>query len=90
MADQNLRKMLEQLHEELDRTGSVDAQGRQLLHDVSVDIRELLDRSGDETLQTDDSLLERLQDAIDHLEITHPTLTMALSEIMKILNNAGI
>lgn len=90
MAEQKLRKLLEQLHEELDRTGSVDAGGRKLLQDVSADIRELLDRSGDEAVQMDESLLERLQDAIDHLEITHPTLTMALSEIMKILNNAGI
>ena len=88
MADNNLSKLLEQLHAELDHTEAVDDKGRELLRALNADIEKLLERS--ESGQSDDSLLERLQESIDHFEVTHPALTSALSNIVSILNNAGI
>jgi len=88
MTDNNLGKLLEQLHNELDNTEAVDEKGRELLRTLNADIQELLERS--EGKQSDDSLLERWQDAIDHFEATHPELTSALSHLMTALNNAGI
>ena len=88
MADNNLSKLLEQLHAELDHTEAVDDKGRELLRALNTDIEKLLERS--ESGESDDSLLERLQESIDHFEITHPALTSALSNIVSILNNAGI
>ena len=88
MADKKLTKLLEQLHNELDNTDAVDEKGRELLRALNADIEELLERS--EGGQSDESLLERLQESIDHFEVTHPTLTAALSHIMNALNNAGI
>ncbi|MGZ9165848.1 MAG: DUF4404 family protein [Anaerolineales bacterium] len=90
MPDENLRKILEQLHDELERTESVDESGDELLRHLNADIRSLLKRSGKAEVEPDDSVLERLQDAIDHFEVTHPTLTTMLSEMMTILSNAGI
>ena len=87
MTDQNLRTLLEGLHEELQRTESVDEKGRTLLRDLDADIRALLERSGE---SGGASVLKSLQSAMDHFEITHPKLTMALSEMMTALNNAGI
>lgn len=87
MSDENLRKLLEQLHQELEHTESVDEKGNELLRHLNADIRDLLERS---EVKTDDSMLERLQDTIDHFEVTHPTLTTMLSEMMTILSNAGI
>jgi len=88
MTDNKLSKLLEQLHNELDSTEDVDEKGRELLRALNADIEELLERS--EGGQSDDSLLERLQESIDHFEVTHPTLTSALSHIMTALSNAGI
>ena len=88
MSDKNLTELLEQLHDELDGTQSVDEKGRELLRALNVDIQELLERSEDG--QSADSMIERLQDTIDHFEATHPALTSTLSNIMNILNNAGI
>jgi len=90
MPDENLRKILEQLHDELERTESVDETGDELLRHLNEDIRSLLKRSGRAEVQADDSVLERLQNAVDHFEVTHPTLTTLLSEMMTILSNAGI
>jgi chromosome segregation ATPase len=91
MADPNLRELLEQLHKELERTETVDEKGNEMLRHLDADIRTLLKRSGTDTeLDTDESVLERLQDTIDHFEATHPRLTTVLSEMMTILSNAGI
>ena len=89
MTDQNLRELLEQLHNELERTEAVDESGRERLRHLDADIRSLLKRSGEEA-ETDESMRERLQDAIDHFEATHPRLSLMLSEMMTILSNAGI
>jgi hypothetical protein len=90
MTDNNLRTLLEGLHDELQRIESVDEKGRTLLRDLDADIRGLLQRSGEEDAQTDESLLDHFRSVMDHFEITHPKLTLALSEMMNALSNAGI
>ena len=87
MTDQNLQSLLEKLHDELQHVESVDDKGRDLLRGIDVEIRGLLDRSGE---SAGTSLSESLQSALDHFEITHPKLTMAISEMLNALNNAGI
>ena len=90
MTDEKLRTLLEQLHEELERTQSVDEKGLELLRDLTTDMRGLIERTGDEGMHTNETVLQRLQTAISHLEVTHPALTQALSEMMTVLSNAGI
>ena len=87
MTDQPLRDLLGKLHDELQRIESVDEKGRDLLRDLDTDIRALLERSGE---AGSDSSAKSIQSAMDHFEITHPKLTMALSEMLTALNNAGI
>ncbi len=87
MPKNKIRELLEQLQGELDRIGPLDEKGRGLLKTITEDINSLLD---DSNAQADDSVLQRLQDTIDHFNIEHPKLTMALSEMMAILSNAGI
>lgn len=87
MPKNKIRELLEQLQGELDQIGSQDVKGRELLENITADISSLLQ---DTDIQTDESILTSLQDSIDHFNIEHPKLTMALSEIMSILSNAGI
>ncbi len=87
MPKNKIRELLEQLQGELDQIGSQDVKGRELLENITADINSLLQ---DTDIQTDESILKSLQDSIDHFNIEHPKLTMALSEIMSILSNAGI
>jgi len=89
MSDNKLTNLLEQLHTELDSTEAVDEKGRELLRDLNADIQELLKRSA-EAGSEDDSVLERWQATIDHFEVTHPTFTATLSQILNVLSNAGI
>jgi chromosome segregation ATPase len=90
MDNQELGKLLEQLHSEIEHTESIDDKGRERLRDLATDIGELLARSSDEQTQAQTSVLERLEDSISYLEVTHPTLTQTLTRVLETLSNAGI
>lgn len=85
----NLRELLEKIDLELERTEATDESGRARLLELRADIRNLLARSG-ESEETDEPMLERFQDNIDHFETSHPQLTIMLSQMLTILSNAGI
>jgi hypothetical protein len=89
MTDQNLRELLEKLHNELEHVEVTDEAGRERLRHLEADIRRLRERSGEKS-EADDPMLERFQDSIDHFEETYPQLTMMISQMMTILSNAGI
>jgi predicted nucleic acid-binding Zn-ribbon protein len=87
--NQNLRELLEKLHNELEHIEAVDESGNEMLRHLDTDIRTLLKRSRTK-VETDEPMLERLQDTIDYFESRYPRLTMMLSEMMTILSNAGV
>jgi hypothetical protein len=91
MDDDELRKLLEELHQKIEKTDSVDEKGRELLSHLSLDIRNLLERTGhEEHLRGNPREIGRLEESVRHFEVTHPSLTAALSQLLNILNNAGI
>ena len=88
--EKHLRDNLEQLHREIEQTETVDDKELELLRNLGTDIRELLERCEAEQVQTHPLTMQRLEDAIDSLAVNHPTLTDMLSNISRILSNAGI
>jgi hypothetical protein len=91
MNDDELRQLLEELHQKIENTNSVDEKGRQLLSHLSVDIRNLLERTGhEEHLRGNEREIGRLEESVRHFEVSHPSLTAALTQLLNILNNAGI
>lgn len=90
MSDHNLRNLLEELQNEIDNAKSRDDKGRSLLRELSSAIGDYLGSSDEGRKEAGETLRERLKDSIDHFEITHPTLTMMLSQASTILSNAGI
>ncbi len=88
MSDRKLDQLLERLHKEIEGIDSVDEKGRELLRELSADIRELLARA--EGAQPAPSMLKRIERSIEYFETTHPDLTEALSSLSAILSNAGI
>ncbi|MGE5248648.1 MAG: DUF4404 family protein [Bacteroidota bacterium] len=91
MDDLELRELLERLHDEIEETHTVDEKGRELLSHLDMDIRDLLDRLEEEGVDSSDpSLIQSLEDSVDHFEVTHPTLTTLLSQVLTTLSNAGI
>ena len=89
MNDQNLHELLKKIHKELEQTEATDEAERERLRHLEADVRSLLARSHEQT-ETDESMLERFEEAVDHFEDSHPQLTMMISQMMTILSNAGI
>ena len=89
MNDQNLREQLERLQSEIEKTEVTDEAGRERIRHLQADIRTLLERSDDQ-IDTDESMLERFEESVEHFQETHPELTMTISQMMTILSNAGI
>jgi hypothetical protein len=89
MENDKFRKLLEQVHNEIAQAESVDENGQELLAHLAADIQELLERSEPST-ESNLSIQERLQKAIDEFEVSHPTLTNTLSQLSAVLSNAGI
>lgn len=81
------RALLEQLRRELETADPVDEKGRELLRALDADIHALLERSENASLP---ATLSRLDEAIAHFELEHPSLTAALSQMFASLSNAGI
>jgi predicted component of type VI protein secretion system len=90
MDDKKLRKLLEQLRDEIENAGKVDDKGRALLIDLDQHIRELLSRSEAAVLTPKPALRRGLENALRHFEVTHPELTNAISRLLETLSNAGI
>jgi hypothetical protein len=90
MDDQELRELIEKLHDEIQNTQSVDEKGRKLLAHLETDIQALLAQSGGVTKPIHPSTLRRLEESLDHFEVTHPTLTTLLSKVLEAFSNVGI
>lgn len=87
MANEERRKLLQEFRNQVAETENLDEKGRALLGSLDAEIRKL---SEDEAADTPDTVLEQLQESIEHFEDTHPSLTMTLSQMLTVLSNAGI
>ena len=90
MDHEKLRQTLEELHNEIENTDTVDGESRQMLEHLTTDIRGLLDRSGEASHGEYQSLSEMLSHAITHFEVTHPKLTSNMGQVLNILSGSGI
>jgi hypothetical protein len=86
MDNQDLNKLLKQLHEEINQTEPMDDEGKALLRDLDKDLHSLLGESG----EPDPLRLEQLDQVIRHFETTHPSLTVLISRLLETLSNSGI
>lgn len=87
MANEERRKLLEEFRNQVAETENLDEKGRALLLSLDKEIARLTE---DEAEDTPDTVLEQLQESIEHFQDTHPSLTMTLSQMLTALSNAGI
>ncbi len=90
MSDQELRKLLEQLHSEIENADAIEDKDQELLRDLRMDIGKLLERSEGARGRLRPSIASRLEDTIGSLEISYPEITSILSRILDILGGAGV
>ena len=96
--DDEIRKMLIQLHDELQQTPSesLNQEEKDLLRHLMKDIQAMLDRpveshaAGAQIYPANETIVDRLEQSVDLLQVTHPTLSAAIRKVLDTLNIAGI
>ena len=85
MNEQQMRDTLAKLRAELDQLEEMDAPIRARLTAM---VEEIETTPGE--VRKDRTLIQRLEDEIAALEVTHPSLTIALNDLLGSLTAAGI
>jgi len=85
-----LRRALEELHSELERSGPIGPDLEQPLREVLEDILAALEGAGAEGEPPADSLAERLQEMALEFETEHPTLAGTINRLTHALSSMGI
>ena len=85
---QKLQQQLQQLHSELAKNPPLSDEERAalttLLHDIEANLNATTDSAEDE------SLVDGVNLAIERFDVSHPTLTATLRNILQSLANMGI
>lgn len=89
MVRDELRNTLAGLHEQLGETSDVDPETRELLMSVTSDIERILADDGS-PVEVDESLTQRLQDAMRDFDAHHPVIGGLLQRLSDGLANLGI
>ncbi|HEY8492579.1 MAG TPA: DUF4404 family protein [Myxococcota bacterium] len=89
MAKQQLRAQLAALHEALADAESVGPEARELLENVMEDIRQLLELE-EQRAGEPEGLIERLREAVEDFEESHPVLAEAAGRVIDALARMGI
>lgn len=90
MDNDELRKLLQQLHEEINSVEAADEKGSRFLRHLDRDIYVFLERTDEHPVQLRPPFMRRLENTLFHFEVTHPSLTAAISRLLAYLSNAGI
>ena len=90
MVNTELQKLLNQLKEEIENTRAVDDTGADLLYNLKEDIDSVLFSSEEYLPKTHPTIVQDLEDTLDHFEVSHPTLTTLISGLLDFLSNTGI
>jgi len=90
MGSRDLHDLLQELHDELEGSATVDESAKEKLRVILRDIRPLLEKKpagGDESGKT---MAESFRDAVRQFEAEHPQLVRASEELIDTLNRMGL
>jgi hypothetical protein len=88
MEQQKLRELLETLHQELGQLGSVDEKTEEVLSTLKEDISKLVE--GGNEAADEESMTERMSDAVGHFEEEYPRLSMMIQHVLDSLARMGL
>ena len=88
MENQRVSKPLQELQTQLQQAKTLEQNDRKALLQLVKDIQATLARTG----KSEDyaSAIQRLEDAIQRFEVTHPQITATMARVINGLSNMGI
>ena len=88
MENQRLSKQLQDLQTQLQQAKTLEPNDREALLQLVKDIQATLARTGKS--EEYESAVQRLEDAVQRFEVTHPQMTAAMARVINSLSNMGI
>jgi hypothetical protein len=90
MDNAQLNETLSRLQDELKSVAEFDDPSREILKKLDGDIHRILQNSGDVPAAHHAGLRESLEDSVEYLEASHPTITALINQLLKALSDMGI
>jgi hypothetical protein len=90
MDKDKLNESLVKLRDELRSLSELDDASREMLQRLDGEIRHVLHGSGDVPPSHRSNLRESLQDSVQYLEASHPTITALMNGLITALRDMGI
>jgi len=91
MAEENLRRSLEQLRTRLGEVETEEQATQQKVDSLTDHIQDLLTHhEGDVPPEKHRRLLDALRGSVEHFEINHPVVTGMINNVIQTMNNLGI
>lgn len=90
MDKDQLNESLVKLRDELSSLPELDNASREALRRLDGDIHRILQSPGDVPPSHHASLLESLEDSVQYLEASHPTITALMNRLIKAMSDMGI
>ena len=87
MAESDLQKKLQDLHDEIEKTQTDDEEKRATLNELQSLIKQAMDEPGDYHKR---SLRERLSDSLLEFQVEHTSLTTSMERVFEHLSSLGI
>ena len=87
MTEQNLKTLLNSLHDALEKTDRVDDETLKLVQDLDEDINRLLEADSDDEV---DNVMDRARSVETRFALDHPVAERFLREIIDALAKVGI
>lgn len=87
MTEQNLKTLLNSLHDALEKTDKVDDETLKLVQDLDEDINRLLEADSDDEV---DNVMDRARSVETRFAVDHPVAERFLREIIDALAKVGI
>ena len=90
MSQNELHQSLEKMHEELRKVSSLDNESKNILLQISSDIKNLLKEPEEKVVDEKDDLISNLKDTAANFESEHPELAESIHLVIHTLSNMGI
>ena len=92
MTNQSITALARELDRQLQSGQDFDPADRALLEQLRRDIQSILDTPPDaaKDMKIHPDILDRLREATNHFETTHPVLTATMAQVSSTLSNMGI
>jgi|GEM_PF-2282402 hypothetical protein len=87
---ENLKKSLENLHQELKNSKNIDMESVKALQELMLDIQNTLKKNEKIVDAGTKKLLTSLEEMAGKFEISHPNLTGAIKIVISALTNIGV